>query len=303
MESVQKVVLKYLQHLKYVKSYSPQTIRAYASDLTQVFQIEESYIKENINQKPSGDSSPKKLQEKPLLATIRAQLTTFKDLKPSSKNRKIASIKSFLNWLFESGHINEDLSHRVHINKVNPTLPKYLSVDEILSLFKTLNESAKNKDTYELEQQKLMIALMYGCGLRVSELIALTWSQVNLKRKCLIVTGKGSKQRLIALPQSVIKLLNKYKSENEKLFENLTQRKIYSIVEMWCKRSGILRRINPHALRHSYATHLLMSGADLRSIQELLGHESLTATQKYTHLDINHLARTLEAHHPLSKKP
>jgi site-specific recombinase XerD len=302
MESLQKVVLKYLQNLKYVKGYSSETLRAYISDLTQIFQLPETYIKDNMITKPIVEIRPPKLQDKVLLTMVRDYLSQLKDLKPTSKNRKIASIKSFLKWLYENEYIQEDLSHRVHINKVNLSLPKYLSVDEVLSLFKTINESIKIKESFKLEQEKLMIALMYGCGLRVSEVIGLTWSQIHLKRKCLIVTGKGKKQRMVALPQGVMKLLNKYKSDGEFLFEGLTQRKIYSMVAGWCQRAGILRRINPHALRHSYATHLLMSGADLRSIQELLGHESLTATQKYTHLDIDHLARMLESHHPLSKK-
>lgn len=302
MESLQKVILKYLQHLKYVKGYSALTIRAYTIDLAQLFGIDSRYIEDNITKNTLNEEPNRNLTEKTLLTHIRSHFTQLKDLKPSSKNRKIASTKSFLKWAYENQYIDEDLSHRVHINKVNPALPKYLSVDEVLSLFKTLNEAIKTKDSYQLQQEKLMIALMYGCGLRVAEVIGLTWSQVHLNRKCLVVIGKGKKERMIAIPKGVIKLLSQIPQSEELLFEGLTQRKIYSIVESWCKKSGIIRRINPHALRHSYATHLLMSGADLRSIQELLGHESLTATQKYTHLDIDHLARTLEAHHPLSKK-
>jgi site-specific recombinase XerD len=302
MESLQKVILKYFQHLHYVKAYSPETIRAYMSDLTQLFDLPEGCLKDNINTLQPPELKLKKIAEKELLISIRSHLTNLKNIKASSKNRKIASTKSFLKWLYENEYIQEDLSHRIHINKVSLTLPKYLSVDEVLALFKTINEAKKIRDSLGLEQEKLMIALMYGCGLRVSEVIGLSWSQIHLKRKCLIVTGKGKKERMISLPSGLQKLLGEYESHSEFLFENLTQRKIYSIVESWCRKSGILRKINPHALRHSYATHLLMSGADLRSIQELLGHESLTATQKYTHLDIDHLARTLEAHHPLSKK-
>lgn len=302
MESLQNLILKYLHSLKLVKGYSSQTIRAYMVDLTQTFEIPTEYLKERLNDRPSDKPLKVKLDEKELLPIIRAYFSNLKDLKPSSRNRKIASTKSFLNWLYENKHIDEDLSHRVHINKVNPALPKYLSVDEILSIYKTINEAIKDKDSFQLQQEKLMITMMYGCGLRVSELIGLKWTDIHLKRKTLIVLGKGNKERMIALPAGVLKLLSQYKSDGDHLFENLTQRKVYSIVEGWGKKAGIIRRINPHALRHSYATHLLMSGADLRSIQELLGHESLTATQKYTHLDINHLARTLETHHPLSKK-
>lgn len=302
MESLQKVILKYLQHLKYVKGYSDLTIRAYTIDLAQLFKLDQAHLEGSITKNVINETGDLNLTEKELLSHIRGYFTQLQGLKPSSKNRKIASTKSFLKWAYENQYIEEDLSHRVHINKVNPALPKYLSVDEILSLFKTLNEAIQTKDSHQLQQEKLMIALMYGCGLRVSEVIGLTWSQIHMNRKCLVVIGKGKKERMIILPKAVLKLLSSAEQNGELLFEGLTQRKIYSIVESWCKKSGILRRINPHALRHSYATHLLISGADLRSIQELLGHESLTATQKYTHLDIDHLARTLEAHHPLSKK-
>lgn len=301
MESLQKSILKYIHHLKYVKGYSSHTVRSYITDLTQLFGLSAVDIENNILKKQYTAYKIGKLNEKDLLTTIRAHLSTLKDLKPSSKNRKIASTKSFLKWAYENQYIEEDLSHRVHINKVNPALPKYLSVDEMLAIFKAINEAIATSPSYQLEQQKLMICLMYGCGLRVSELIDLTWSKMNLNRKTLTVMGKGNKERLISLPKGVVQLLSQYKSETDQLFPLLSQRKVYSIVEKWAKRAGIARRINPHSLRHSYATHLLMSGADLRSIQELLGHESLTATQKYTHLDINHLARTLEAHHPLSK--
>ncbi len=302
MESLQKSVLKYLHHIKYVKGYSAHTLRSYITDLSQLFDISVDYIQDNLSNNQCIAYKLGKLDEKSLLIAIRENFSNLNKLKPASKNRKIACAKSFLKWAYDNRYIEEDLSHRIHTNKVNPALPKYLSVDEVLSLFRALNESIELKPTFQLQQEKLMIALMYGCGLRVSELISLAWSQINLKRKTLLVTGKGNKERLIALPAGVIRILKKYKNSGEMLFENLTQRKVYSIVESWSKRAGIARRINPHALRHSYATHLLMSGADLRSIQELLGHESLTATQKYTHLDINHLARTLEAHHPLSKK-
>lgn len=224
MESLQKVTLKYLYHLKYVKSYSDQTIRAYIIDLTQLFEISTSFLYEQLLKKEAKESGKTKLDEKELLSTIRAYFSGLKDIKPATKNRKIASTKSFLKWAYENQYIDEDLSHRVHINKVNHALPKYLSVDEIMSLFKTINEAIKDKDSDQLQQEKLMITLMYGCGLRVSELIGLTWEQVHLKRKCLIVLGKGKKERMIALPAGALKLLSQYqnaqlKSESKHLLK------------------------------------------------------------------------------------
>lgn len=307
MESLQNTALKYFQHLKYVKSYSKETLRAYIIDISQIFKVSRPQIELGLdNEHFTGGSSPSnkpKIDKKILLAMVREYFQTSHDIKTSSKNRKIASIKGFLSWAFEYQYIDEDLSHRFHTSKINPKLPKYLSVDEILAVFNTLNESLSLKSSLEVQTEKLIISLLYGCGLRVSELTGLQWSQIQLSRKCLLVRGKGNKERIVAIPNSVSKLLSEYSSnaDEPKLFSQYDQRKVYSVVQKWCKRAGIVRNINPHALRHSYATHLLASGADLRSIQELLGHESLTATQKYTHLNINSLARALETHHPLSK--
>ncbi len=308
MESLQNIALKYFQYIKYVKGYSKQTLRAYIADITQIFEISRPQIELILDNEHFTEfrntSENQKLDKKKLLTQIRGFLSSQTDLKPTSKNRKIASIKSFLNWAFEHHYIDEDLSQRFHTAKVATKLPKYLSVDEVLSVFSALNEALSLGPAPEVEAQKLIISLLYGCGLRVSELTELKWSQIKLSRKCIIVKGKGSKERIVSIPQSIIKLLENYKEhfkDEEKLFPKYEQRKVYSVVQSWCHRAGIVRNINPHALRHSYATHLLASGADLRSIQELLGHESLTATQKYTHLDVNGLARTLEKHHPLSR--
>jgi integrase/recombinase XerC/integrase/recombinase XerD len=146
----------------------------------------------------------------------------------------------------------------------------------------------------------LVIAILYGCGLRVSELIGLEAKNINFSKKQMVVTGKGNKERVVAIPPIVSKLLQNM-GDKEKPFATLSQRKIYAVVEKWSRRAGILRKVNPHALRHSYATHILMNGGDLRVIQELLGHESLATTQKYTHLNLEYLSEVLENHHPLSK--
>lgn len=286
METLQLGVMKYLQELALVKVYSEQTLRAYGNDLDQILALR-SDEKISIN-----------WDENKLLERIRAGLDTIRNLKPASRNRKIACLKSFLKWAFEQKFTQNDLSHRLHATKVPQTLPRYFTLDEILSLIDILR-----KDPDSVFEEKLILLLIYGCGLRVSELIQLTPKQVNLKKKTLSVMGKGKKNRLVAIPKSLIPLLEKKMADTgEVLFPELTQRKIYSILEKWCKKAGILKKVNPHALRHSFATHLLTDGADLRTIQELLGHESLAATQKYTHLDLKSLFATMEKHHPLSKK-
>ncbi len=290
METLQIGVLKYLQELSEVKGYSEQTLRAYGNDLNQIL-IVRSEVKRDSSMPISWD-------EKPLLARVRSGLTQIKDLKASSRNRKIACLKSFLKWAFEKGLTKKDLSLQFKTTKVPQTLPRYFTLDEILSLIDVLKKSPDSNP-----EEKLILYLIYGCGLRVSELIQLKTPDVNLKRATLSVLGKGKKNRLVSVPKPLLKLLKVQLSKTtEIVFQDLTQRKIYSILEKWARRAGIQKKVNPHALRHSFATHLLVDGADLRIIQELLGHESLAATQKYTHLDIKNLAKTLETHHPLNKK-
>ncbi len=290
METLQLGVLKYLQELSEVKGYSEQTLRAYGNDLNQIL-IVRSEEKNSKNASLSWD-------EKHILSRIRNGLTQIKDLKASSRNRKIACLKSFLKWAYEKGHTKKDLSLQFKTTKVPQTLPRYFTVDEILSLINVLKKSPDSSP-----EEKLILYLIYGCGLRVSELIQLKIPDVHIKRATLSVMGKGKKNRLVSIPKPLLKLVKvQLDHASEVVFPDLTQRKIYSILEKWARRAGIQKKVNPHALRHSFATHLLVDGADLRIIQELLGHESLAATQKYTHLDIKNLAKTLETHHPLNKK-
>ena len=159
--------------------------------------------------------------------------------------------------------------------------------------------------------EKLLFLLLYGTGLRVSEACALKWAQIDLKSRTLRVRGKGSKERIVAFPKSLVPLFQKaqkiHKVESKASStiwgdKELSTRKAYDWIRNRGAKAGLMRPIHPHALRHSFATHLLVSGANLRTLQELLGHESLQATEKYTHLGIDQLARTLEKHHPLSKK-
>ncbi|MFM6929486.1 MAG: tyrosine-type recombinase/integrase, partial [Bdellovibrio sp.] len=210
---------------------------------------------------------------------------------------------SFFSWAFtEENLLERDLSLQVICPKVPKKLPHFLSVDEILSVLKTFDE--KNKVPLK---EKVLFLLLYGGGLRISEACNLRWNSVHPEQKILRVMGKGNKERVVALPSMTIQALKKWKKENsfdEYVFgeKPLVQRTAYEMVRQSGVRAGLLKPLHPHALRHSFATHLLTSGANLRTLQELLGHESLQATEKYTHLGIDQLARTMEKLHPLGKK-
>ncbi len=238
--------------------------------------------------------------EKTVLELIQKGQATWASLKPASRNRKWAAVRGFLRWLFEEKLINNSMESRLHSAKIPTRLAHFLSVDEAIALVKSLKDP----------RVRALVLLLYGGGLRVSEACGLRWKDLKKDSRSILVRGKGGKERLVSLPHSCWKAITGMPAGGKYVLSAeipLSTRKAYE----WVRRAGIdaklMRPLHPHALRHSFATHLLSSGADLRVLQELLGHSSLAATQKYTHLSIDHLARSLEKHHPLSasklKKP
>ena len=220
-------------------------------------------------------------------------------MSPASRNRKAAAVRGFLKWAFAEKHFDEDWSTRLVSCKVPQKLPHFISVDEALSLLRALPPG----------RERTLVLLLYGGGLRVSEACGLRWKDLVRDSKSLRVMGKGGRERVVALPdlawEAVVALPQGGSSATYILGGErpLSTRAAYEMVRTGGARAGLLRPLHPHALRHSYATHLLTSGADLRVLQELLGHRSLAATQKYTHLSLDHLARAMEKHHPLSAGP
>ena len=172
-----------------------------------------------------------------------------------------------------------------------------------MSLLKALECELIQNNTPETLRDYVLILLLYGGGLRVSEACHISWADIYSHKLEIRVLGKGGKMRIQALPSFCFTQINKMPRIGKFIFgeKPLNSRKAYHIVNLWGKKAGLLKPLHPHALRHSYATHLLSSGADLRVLQELLGHSSLNATQKYTHLNLDQLARSLELNHPLGR--
>lgn len=285
-------ISKYLNYMTFVKSSSPLTIKHYTLDLKQAFDYENSSLSKN-----------KSYSEAEVLATARAAFNGWAGLSLASRNRKAGTLKSFFSWAFMEGLTERDLSLQIMAPKVPKKLPHFLSVDETLAVLKSFDE--KKDDS--LLKEKVLFLLLYGAGLRVSEACNLKWSDVQMAQKVLRVKGKGSKERIVVLPTLTLQVLKRWKKESS--FDNyvfgeepLNTRTAYEMVRQSGIRAGLLKPLHPHALRHSFATHLLSSGANLRTLQEMLGHESLQATEKYTHLGIDQLARTMEQMHPLGKK-
>ncbi|MBO9666483.1 MAG: tyrosine-type recombinase/integrase [Bdellovibrio sp.] len=287
-----KNIDKYLKYMTFIKSASPLTIKHYTLDLQQAFELDKT-----------SQSAKITWSEAELMAAVRAAFNRWAGLSLSSRNRKAATLKSFFSWAFDEENLLErDLSLQVICPKVPKKLPHFLSVDEVLAVLKTFD--AKNEVPLK---DKLLFLLLYGGGLRVSEACNLRWNEVHFDQKVLRVKGKGNKERVVALPSMTLKALKEWKKTSafdDYVFGEvpLVQRTAYEMVRQSGQRAGLLKPLHPHALRHSFATHLLSSGANLRTLQELLGHESLQATEKYTHLGIDQLARTMESMHPLGKK-
>lgn len=294
-----ELACKFLFYMGFIRSSSPETLRSYKTDLSQAFEIRDREILPTSADRSAPLSES---QESHLLDVCRDALRRWSHLSPASRNRKAACLKSLLNWMHDTGLIERDLALQIHSPKVPQRLPHHLSVDEIFSLLKSLKTDPNSaRDT-------ALILLLYGGGLRVSEACSLQWSAVDRSRKTIRVIGKGGKERLIALPNLVFSALEKLSVDRPNrdgpyIFgaTPLSTRLAYEIVRSRGARAGLLKPLHPHALRHSYATHLLSSGANLRTLQELLGHSTLQATQRYTHIGIDQLARTIEEHHPLSQ--
>lgn len=294
-------ILKYLDSIENIESYSTHTLRSYRVDLGQAFGVlttSESQILRT--------ALPPRLPvtEDALLAACRSAMTRWSGLAPASRNRKAATLKSFLNWLFEKRLIDRDLALHVHGPKVPHRLPHHLSVDEAMALLASLDEqlsaSKIEGDRAQIAVDRALVLLLYGGGLRVSEACELRWKQVDESARVLRVRGKGGKERLVALPQKVLAALDELPRTGDFVFgaEAFPTRKAYERVKVQGLRAKLLQPLHPHALRHSFATHLLTSGANLRTLQELLGHRSLQATQRYTHIGLDQLANTLEKFHP-----
>ena len=312
-----KLLSNYLKFLDFKKKVSPHTLRAYLSDIMQVFQFKGicHFYGPKLDGNPSyGYVLKKKIVNSYtydfLETQIQTQTRTWGNLSPKTKKRKFSSLKTFIQWLKVEGKVRLDLSLQVDI-KTPTKLPHYISVDECLSLVDYLKK--QKGETTQSQQQALLFYLLYGCGLRLSEACGLRWQDIHFSEKKLSVTGKGGDQRFAVLPDGVPGQLKKLTNRltNSRKFQKgqwiwgdkpLPTRTGYERIRQLGKAAGLIKPLNPHALRHSYATHLLTSGSDLRVLQQLLGHKSLAATELYTHLDVDQLARSMEKYHPLSGK-
>ena len=254
--------------------------------------------------------------EAELRKVSRKQLLQYlKQLKEEGRSaatiaRKLASIKAFYRFLTSERYISSNPAEVIEAANKGMHLPKVLSVDEVTALLE-----APNQETLEGFRDKTMLEVLYATGMRVSELLNLPLSNVNLQMKYVIAFGKGSKERIIPVGRTAIQYLEKYLRDvrpqllkghvkaTDKLFVSLwgqpmTRQRFWEIMKSYGKSAGINKNITPHMLRHSFATHLLDNGTDLRVVQELLGHADISTTQIYTHLTNKRLRAVYDKAHP-----
>jgi len=280
---LRRLISDFLFDLESIETSSPATLKAYALDLRQAFK--------NVNL-----SSQDQDFEKSLLHLCYKAQRNWSKLKPASLSRKTATLKSFLSWLHRNSYTEKNVAFLLNFPRNSQRLPDYLSVDEIVAVFKAATEKDANPIGLTL------LALLYGGGLRISEACGMRWTHYDSNKQQLRVLGKGRKERIVVLPKSMALILDRLPRAGEYLLkEKMNPRKAYEVIRTLGAQAGLNRPLHPHTLRHSYATHLLVSGADLRSLQELLGHSSLNSTQRYLHLNIEQIAHALEKHHPLGK--
>ena len=290
--------LKYYQdYLKIERGLSDNSIENYSFDIKKLIKwLETSSIK----------VTPLKINREILQEFI---YHIAKEVNPRSQSRIISGLKGFFNYLiFEEYRATNPLD-LIESPKTGRKLPDTLSIKEIDAIISIIDLSKPQG-----ERNRAIIEVLYGCGLRVSELISLKISDLFFDEGFIKVTGKGNKQRFVPIGSLTIKFIDIYRNEirvhqvikpnaQDSLFLNrrgneLTRSMIFHIVKELTEKAGIQKNISPHTFRHSFATHLLENGADLRAIQQMLGHESITTTEIYTHLDKRHLSQIINNFHP-----
>lgn len=289
----QEALSEYKSHLKLEKSLSPNTIEAYIRDIRKL---------QNFYEKKPLELSKTDIEEF-------VYQFAKDDFAVRSRARLISSLKSFFGYLQLEEWRTDNPSELIETPKLGMKLPDTLSQTDIDKLIDAIDLSLP-----EGGRNKAIIETLYGCGLRVSELTELKISDLFFEENFIRVTGKGNKQRLIPISDYTIKYINIYKNQirnhlniqkgyEDHLFLNrrgksLTRVMIFTIIKNLAEKAGIRKSISPHTFRHSFATHLLKNGADLRSIQMMLGHESITTTEIYTHLDDKFIREAILKHHP-----
>ena len=296
---------RYINYLRYERNASPHTIRNYQSDLRQF----RDYLKAANAEAEIDVRTIDALHIRGFLGFL-----FEREKKKTSIARKLAAVRAFYKFLTKDRVLAQNPAATVSTPKLDKTLPRIMSEEEMSSFLDRLAEVAKDGDPL-MRRDRAILELLYASGLRVSELVGLDLRSVNFGDAMLLVRGKGRKERIVPFGSKAQQALNDYlpirerilmeakKTGQAALFLNargarLTSRSIDRMVKKYVRAFGPNVKVSPHSLRHAFASHLLTEGADLRSIQEMLGHRSLSTTQKYTQVSIQQLMEVYDKTHP-----
>ena len=287
-------IARFRQYLVYEKGLSPKSVEAYLHDV--------QLLADFLGEDKIADATFEELQK--FLKHLYES-----DFNARSQARIVSGMRAFYRYLIYANVREDDPTELLDAPKIGMHLPDVLTVEEIQSIMDVIDLS-----TPEGHRNRAMVEVMYGCGLRVSELVTLRLSNLFFDDGFIKVVGKGNKERLIPIGTTAMKAVNNYvdgkrkelkikKGEEDYVFLNrrgahLTREMVFMLVKKWVAAAGIDKTVSPHTFRHSFATHLIEGGADLRAVQEMLGHESITTTEIYTHLDQDYLRTNIALFHP-----
>lgn len=287
-------IARFRQYLVYEKGLSPKSVEAYLHDV--------QLLTDFLGEDKIADATFEELQK--FLKHLYES-----DFNARSQARIVSGMRAFYRYLIYANVREDDPTELLDAPKIGMHLPDVLTVEEIQDIMDVIDLS-----TPEGHRNRAMVEVMYGCGLRVSELVTLRLSNLFFDDGFIKVVGKGSKERLIPIGTTAMKMVNLYVDGNRKLLKikkgeedyvflnrrgaHLTREMVFMLVKKWVAAAGIDKTVSPHTFRHSFATHLIEGGADLRAVQQMLGHESITTTEIYTHLDQDYLRTNIALFHP-----
>ena len=297
MSALQPLIDSYLDHIASQRGLSPITIKNYRRNLNEFIAL---LKQKKITNWADLDDQTVRFMVKEL---------NQKGMKARSIATKLSALRSFLSYLVQFDHLTHNPAKGIAAPKLDNPLPKNISVDEVFQLL-NIHET----DPLSLRDQAMM-ELMYSSGLRLSELVGINLADLKLSAKEVMVTGKGSKQRLLPITDTAITTIKHWLkvrpdfclAGEKALFvskqkKRISERSVQDRMEKWGLKQALPSHLNPHKLRHSFATHMLESSGNLRAVQTLLGHADLSTTQIYTHLDFQHLSEVYDQAHPRAKR-
>lgn len=300
MTFLEEKAARFIVYLRVEKNYSPNTLKAYANDLEEFFK----FVKNDFGEVYLEDWDSLDY----LMVRSYLSLLQKKGMSKASVARKLTSLRSFYNYYIRIGEIEKSIVEDIAMPKKSKKIPKFLYPKELMMLLE-----APNTDDLWGMRDRAILEVLYSCGLRVGELVGMNWGNVEMSLGYVIVTGKGNKERLLPIGKPAINSLEELQkfllkegyscSKDEPIFRGkrggrITADVIRKMINAYVEQVALEKHISPHALRHSFATHLLDNGANLRIVQQLLGHENLSTTQIYTHVTKTRLKSVYDTAHP-----